>query len=226
MRVDLKVDMKAFRREMRATVGRQLPFATAQALTATAGRAGLGWQAEIAEKFDRPTPFTVKSVAVIGARKSNLTATVFVKDIAAQYLMPYVDGGRHFLGRKAAILAPKNTTLNAYGNLPRSRIATLKGRRDIYIGPIRTRSGELVNGVWQRLATGKSAGPRIKGAARPARHSTTPGSPARLKLLIRFSDPLEVRTRLDFYGRAERAVDAFLVAEFDKALKKALETAR
>lgn len=215
MDVEYAVDLKALTKGFDDVFKRQLPYATSLALTATAGHVGIGWQDEMRAVLDRPTPFTLGSVAVQPARKTTLIARVYVKDIAANYLEPFVDGGVHYLGQKKGLLTPKNVPLNAYGNLTRNKLAQLKARNNVVVGPVKLRSGQVVNGVWQRptasarrrLAKGKEGG-------------------APLKLLIRFSDPQQVTQRLDFAGRAEAAVRTHFASEFAKAWAHALATAK
>ena len=59
---------------------------------------------------------------------------VFAKDIAAQYLEPYEDGGPQFLGAKRAILAPVAQRTNQYGNLPRTALVRLKAKPNVFTG--------------------------------------------------------------------------------------------
>lgn len=193
---------------------KQLPYATALALTATAGHIGVAWQDEMLDVLDRPTPFTLKSVGVRGARKTRLIASVFVKDIASEYLAPYVFGGLHSLGKKKGLLTPIGVPVNAYGNLPRNKLAQLKNRSGVHVGAVKLRSGQVVNGVWKRPTN----------AAR--RRAGRQGGSAALKLLIRFDDPQPVTQHLDFRGRAEAAIRAHFVPEFSRALAKALATAK
>lgn len=236
MTLEFRLDLSGYRKDMDAIVRKQLPFAQAQALTMTAGHVGLAWQDEMKGELDRPTPFTLNAVAVRPARKSNLTATVYVKDIAATYLEPFVDGGPHALGSKKGLLTPKNVALNAYGNLTRNKLATLKGKGNVFVGAVKFKSGEAVNGVWQRGARGSRRG--RMGGLRPGgygtkgshnlKHNRAMGLSAAttLKLLIRFSDPLPVTQRLDFRGRADVTVRDEYAAAFAKALANALATAR
>jgi hypothetical protein len=203
LRVDAKPMVKAFRK-IRAD---QLPFAQSLALTMTAGDVGLEWQDVFVKELDRPTPFTVNSVAVIPARKSRLVARVLVKDIAAQYLEPLVDGGPHFLGKKQGLLGPRDVKLNAYGNLSRGKLASLKRKKGVYVGPIKTKGGQVVNGVWER---------------RPAKK----GLPAHLKLVIRFADPLPVENRLDLITPTRRVVLGRFPLNFAKAFNHAIATMR
>lgn len=77
---------------------RQVPFATAKALTNTAKAALAELQREIKSVFDRPTPFITKSPFMTPATKSKLEATVGVRDIGgrmtpAQYLAEHFAAG-------------------------------------------------------------------------------------------------------------------------------------
>lgn len=193
---------------------RQIPFATSLALTATAGHVGIAWQEEIEDTFDRPTPWTVRSVAIAPARKSNLVAIVYVKDIAAEYLAPYVDGGVHSLGGKRGLLSPKNVRLNQYGNLTRNRMGQLKGRADVFIGQVQVKGGGSISGVWQRKrAPSRKVRKNMKG-------------PAALKLLIRFSDPLPVKEKLEVYDVSPKVVGRVFAPEFASAFNRAMATAK
>lgn len=213
MQPEFRVDMSGLAKGLNEVARKQFPFAMSLALTATAGEIGLAWQDEMASELDNPTPFTLKSVAVRPARKSNLSATVFIRDIAAEYLEPFVDGGPHFLGSKRGLLTPKNVAVNQYGNLTRNKLSSLKGRANVYIGKVRTKGGDEISGVWQRPTA---------AAIRRAPKGSSPG----LKLLIRFSDPLPVKQHLRFYERAEALVAKAFTAHFAEALERALATAK
>ena len=186
---------------------KQLPFAAAQALTAVARLGQHAIKAELPSVFDRPTPFTINAIAVKPARKTDLTAVVFAKDIAAQYLEPFEDGGPRFLGAKRGLLKPVQQSTDQYGNLPRTALARLKAKPTVFTGKVVTKNGQIISGVWQRTAATKSS----KGG---------------LKLLIRFADPQPVTQRLHFRDRIERVASANLKGEFRKAMAAALASAR
>lgn len=110
------------------SIGRkQLPFATAQALTDTAKAAAVTLGGELESIFDRPTPFTKRGIGATSAKKSTLTATVFVKDRQAKYLELQELGGTRSPSGKALVLPGKGMKLNSYGNLPRAAVARLRG---------------------------------------------------------------------------------------------------
>ena len=112
---------------------KQLPFATVLALNDAAMEARKKVVAAMPTIFDRPTSFTLNSVGVRTATKSNLTAEVFIKKLQAQYLGIEETGGDRTPAtntRKpgaAALVMPelKNVSLNAYGNLQAGFVARL-----------------------------------------------------------------------------------------------------
>ena len=147
--LNIKVDSRAVERGLNDLMRKQIPFAKAQAINAVAECVRAAEQANLKETFRSPSPFTVNSVAVRKATKSNPVATVFVKPIAAKYLLPFENGGVHQLPGRA-LLNPKNVRLNRYGQLPRGMVAKLKGMPDVFIGAVKTKDGQTVNGIWQR----------------------------------------------------------------------------
>ncbi|MFB4139564.1 lysis protein [Klebsiella pneumoniae] len=62
---------------------KQIPFATAQAMTSVVRDIAAAQKVALGRKLESPTPFTVNSVGSAGARKNNLRAKVFVRDVAA-----------------------------------------------------------------------------------------------------------------------------------------------
>lgn len=204
--ISVSTNVKEFTKGLSTFAFRQMPFATATALTSLARIVQHGEQEAMQSVFDRPTPFTVNSVAVKPARKDDLQALVFVKDIAAAYLQPYEFGGKNKLNSKA-LLNPKGAPLNQYGNLSKSKLAQLKAKGNTFIGGVKGKDGTEIRGVWQRQAPRK-------------------GKPASLKLLIRFSDAHDVKQHLDYRSRAEQIVQGNFNFEMAAAFAKAMATAR
>ncbi|WP_174296522.1 hypothetical protein [Sphingomonas bacterium] len=202
----------------------QLPFAEALALTRLAQGVRDAERKEEEKTFDTPTPFTVNSITMKSATKANPVARVYAKDIASHYLEPYVFGGNRSLwsakGEKAGMLTPKAQRVNAFGNLTKNALATLKGNRNVFIGEVKLKSGEAIRGVWMRQARQ----PRPQGAPRRAR-GTAPKPKGPLKLLIRFADTTPVPRRLPFFETANAYVRANAEREFHKALAEAMRTA-
>lgn len=217
IRIDVGDDLKRVTASLGAFADKQIAFASAQALNALGARVQAAEKAEIKKQFPTATPFTVGSVGQIKARKSDPETVIFVRDIAAAYLAPYLNAGRHKLNSRA-LLNPKNINLNQYGNIPRNRLAALKGRPDIFIGTVKGKSGSI-DGVWQRVGAVAERKATKKRAARAA-------APAHLKLLIRFGDALPVKQTLHWGDTAKAIVDANFDKEFGKALAQAMATAR
>ncbi|HDU8651577.1 TPA: hypothetical protein ACJI8U_000711 [Morganella morganii] len=202
------------------TLRKQIPFATAQAMTAVVRKIEDAQKVAMQRNLDNPTPFTVKSVKSRGARKSDLKAKVFVMNTAAAYLEPFEIGGVHKLNG-SALLNPKDIKLNKYGNLPRNKLSSLKSKENTFIGDI---SG--VNGVWQRKKAkkGKKGRKRLQrspnGTRRDRKKRPMP------KLLIRFGDALPVEPVLGYQDRAMKMTQALLPQEINRAIAEAIRTAR
>ena len=199
---------------------KQIPFATAQALTGVAKQIAAAEKTAFERKLENPTPFTVNAVGSVGARRDSLTARVFVRDIAAGYLEPFEFGGVHKLNGQA-LLNPKDIKLNKYGNLSRNKLSQLKAKSNVFIGDV-----DGINAVWQRVKTkkGRKGKKRQKrsanGTRRPREKNPMP------KLLIRFGDALPVKPTLGYMDRAEKMAAALMPGAISKAIDEALKTAK
>lgn len=203
--LSVKSDIRALSKKLDALARKQLPFATAQAINATAEKVRDAERENMIKVLDNPTPFTLNSVAIKRATKSNPVAIVYVKPIAVQYLLPYEVGGKNKLNSRA-LIKPVAQKVNQYGNLPRSAMARLKGKPNVFIGKVQTKAG-VVDGVWQRT-------------------KKTRGKAAGLKLMMKFEDAHDVRQHLDYRGVGKRVVAAVFRRELDAAMAKAIAFAR
>ncbi|UPG89282.1 hypothetical protein L2Y96_18050 [Luteibacter aegosomaticola] len=203
--ISVRSNLKQVSKQLSALAYKQLDFAASQAINDLAKQVAAAEKENIKATFEKPKPFTINAVGVKGSNKRNLTAVVFVRPVAAKYLAPYEEGGAHKLPGRA-LLNPKNIRLDQYGQLTRATLARLKARSDVFIGPVNTKNG-AVNGVWQRVRARR-------------------GQPAGLKLLIRFGDALPVKKRLGYGDRARDVIDAGWKPAFDRAMARALATAR
>lgn len=206
-------------------IRKQIPFATAQALTSVARQIASGEKKGFERQLQNPTPFTVNSVRSTTARKTNLMAKVFVMDTAASYLDPFEFGGVHKLNSNA-LLNPKNVRLNKYGNLSRNKMAQLKASPDVFIGTVTTAAGQHVNGVWQRkkakiVKKGKKRLKRSPNGTHRERQKQRPP-----KLLIRFGNALAVKEHLNYFERANKMADALMPSALSQAMAEALRTAK
>lgn len=199
---------------------KQIPFATAQALTSVARKIQAAEKTALSRKLDNPTPFTVNAVGSVGARRNNLTARVFVRDIAASYLEPFEFGGDHKLNSQA-LLNPKNIKLNKYGNMTRNKMAQLKAKPDVFVGEI-----DGVNGAWQRpkAKKGKKNAKRRKRSANGTRQERIKQKGP--KLLVRFGDALPVHAVLGYMDRAQTMAANLMQTELSRAIADAMASAR
>lgn len=203
--INLRSNVRAFQRDLDDFARKQMPFATAQALNAVALRVQANAVADMQKQLDRPTPFTLKSVAVQRATKTTQQAVVFVKDIAARYLEPYELGGVNKLDGRA-LIKPVTQRLNQYGNIPRSTVRRLAARKNVFVGKVKTKAG-TVDGVWQRTKAvrGKRAG---------------------MKLIVKFEDAHKTLPVLGYRAVAKKTVAATFGPALGAAYAKAISTAR
>ncbi len=126
-------------------IGKQAKFAAAVALTKTAQDVKAQLATEIDRVFDRPTPYTQRSLFMRGASVAKLEAMVWLKDEstgggtpATKYLLPQIEGGRRGLkGFEArlvrqGIMAPTEravpgagAVIDRYGNMSRGQIVKI-----------------------------------------------------------------------------------------------------
>mgnify|MGYP001228070433 CR=1 FL=1 len=99
--ITITVDTRDTTRWLDDIQRRHVPFAMALALTRTAKAAEAAARDEFVRVFDRPTPFTLKSLRTKTATKRDLTAMVYMKDRyigGGQYLGAAEILGHHFSG--------------------------------------------------------------------------------------------------------------------------------
>ncbi|EJC7744538.1 hypothetical protein M0O04_002924 [Escherichia coli] len=197
---------------------KQIPFATAQAMTSVVRDIAAAQKVALGQKLESPTPFTVNSVGSAGARKNNLRAKVFVRDVAAEYLEPFEFGGEHKLNSQA-LLNPKNIKLNKYGNMPRNKLSQLKAKPNVFVGEVNG-----VDAVWQRRKPKKAKKKRARrsanGTRRPKRKQRAP------KLLVRFGDALPVTSTLDYMNRSRSMAAGLMPGALSRAIEEAIRTAK
>lgn len=213
-------------RKMDALAAKQIPFATALALTGVARQVQQAETLALPTALDKkPTPFTRNAFGVIAARKTNQTAIIFAKDKQAAYLAPSEFGGQQILGNKKALINPKNIALNQYHNIPQKKIAQLLAQPNVFSGAITFhKSGQTISGIWMRPDTGE----RRNGGhgSKKNTHGITGGVRTGLKLLVRWSDGITIPAHFGYHDRAAMIVKKCFDKEFAKAIDKALATAK
>jgi hypothetical protein len=106
----------------------------------------------------------------------------------------------------------RNLKLNKYGNMTggRNKITRLLKKKNVFQGTING-----VAGMWQRPKQGKQSG---------GGYGTTGASG--LKLLVADENTVTYQPRFDFYGIGERSVRKNIGIEMDKAIGRALRSAK
>ncbi len=235
----VRVDTTEIERAMRRLggQGRQIRYATAVALTASARSAQSRIAEQIERTFDRPTPWIKKGTFVERATKDNLLATVGIKDQGRvtqhHYLREHVTGGAR--GAK-----PYELALRSLGILPAGWLTVpVPGgvKLDSYGNISKTTLGRIITGVQTRAAVQTGAGTFRLFVARPGDPRTAhlaPGiwSSARtaagvqMQPVLLFVRAARYTERLDLHNIVSQAVADSFSTEFASALERALETAR
>ena len=174
-------------------------------------------QRMMVKKLDRPTPFTIKGVKWQGAKKADyklgkLHSRVYLMDKQASYLKFQIEGGTRTPKGSAIAVPTSNLELNKYGNMigGQNRIKRLLKKKNTFQGTING-----VAGIWQRPKQGKRSGGGF---------GTT--GPSGLKLLVAYENTVTYQPRFDFYGIGERSVKKNIGIEMDKAITRALKSAK
>ncbi|MBL4833642.1 MAG: hypothetical protein JKY26_06660 [Pseudomonas sp.] len=200
---------------------KQVAFATAVALTRTAGHAKTAITDHMPQVLDRPTKFTLNSMFVLPAKRDKPIAYVRMKGDgdrgapAAKWLNPQIDG-------KARLTKGSEKRLRAKGVLPNNKsVVPAKGMKlDRYGNISRRAMRNIIEGLdsGSRYFVLGSEDDPIGIAERKGRKGA--------RLVLAFVSTPNYRRRLDFYGVGNKAIDRNLDDEFIKAYKQALATAR
>ncbi|MGE8452096.1 MAG: hypothetical protein ACN6OP_16015 [Pseudomonadales bacterium] len=223
--ISVRFDVKALQRDLNNLARKQVPFATAQALNVVAKQVQAAERTNMAKVLDKPTPFTLNSIGVKLATKSSLTARVFVKDIAAAYLLPYEKGGKNKLNGRA-LLKPVGQKVNQYGNLPRNKIRQLLAKPNVFVGVVTfKKSGRTINGVWERPMAGQRERTGKYGTKGDTQNRIG-GVRTGLKLLVKFEDAHEAKQWLNYQGVARKVIAASFSRELSTAMGRAIASAK
>lgn len=216
---------------------RQLPFATALALTRTAQMVKAAEIGEMKRVFASPTRFTLNSLFVRPAKKNRLEAVVWVKDYASKadaptrWLVPEVIGGergdkrsekllrgRGILAAGRYLMPGKGMPLDASGNISRGRmqkvLSGLGAQFDRHSNS--TTSRRSVKNKRRFFVLGRGA-----NAQGIAERTGKKGSTA-FSMLLAFGGKPVYRERFDFFGVADRITRQNLPKQMEKAMDEAV----
>jgi len=145
--VQIKSNEKELKKKMGLFHRKKLPIATAKAINEIGAKVVNAQRAQIQKKLDRPTPFTIKSVDMperFRAKPNDLSALIFIKKIAQDYLKYVYQGGIE-RPKKSKIFAPVTSAggerLNKHGNLIGLKAKKVDNRKDLFLNR---------NALWKR----------------------------------------------------------------------------
>ena len=172
MRLSIKHNINEVTKGMSSIQKKQIPFATMLALNDTAFDLQRVYKAQTKQKFDQPTKFTQTGFAVKKAKKTDLTAVVFVTEKREDYMKLQVDGGVRHPKNNAIIIPNKSNSSDidkyASGNLTKGAVNKIKKQKDKYFFGI-PKGNQGSEGIWERYgrtATGSVSGARIRQVAK------------------------------------------------------------
>jgi len=198
MQIKIKDNIKEFSKGLNKFQKKQMPFATAQAINNTLFGLKKEMGKQTVKKLDRPVPFTQRGFLINKAKKTNQVGVLYIRPEVAEYLKYQIDGGVRSQATKIPVPILKNKRLNKYGNIAGKRSGLVKGSKE-FIGTIKG-----VTGVWKQQRKGQAP-----------------------ILLIKFHDSVKYDKKpFDFYKIGNNYARNTFDRQLDKALKKALRTAR
>jgi len=112
--IEIETNISNAMRALRSAAGRQVRFATKQALNDVAYKAKEELGREARDVFHKPTPATIKAGYVTPAKQSDLTAKVWLKNqmpkgtAPNRWLAPHIKGGKRADKRSERLLRIKS----------------------------------------------------------------------------------------------------------------------
>jgi len=238
MQLSIKSDLNSLTKKLTNLEKKQIPFATAKALTETGKLIKKAEIEEMKSVFDRPTKFTLNSLFLKRATKKNQEVTVWLKDWAhkgtpaSKYLTPQISGGGRKLKGFEVLLNKRGILPNGYYTVPGKRAKLdrfgniSKGQLNQILSYTRSQRDNAQN---TKSETGRRS-TKAKFIVFEPRDGM-PGGLWSMKykglqpVLIFVKRP-KFRKRLKYHKVAKRVRDKHFNKEFDKALTFAIRTAK
>jgi len=246
MPASLKVDTRDIDRAMRGLsekAKKQIPFATAVAITRTAKAVEKGLQKELGDTFDQPSRYITRGTFATKANKQTLSATVGMRDQSARGASPaqYV---KESFGGGARGMKPYELAMQSMGALPAGYRAVPGAgiKLDKSGGPNRKALTEIFGALKRgaRVYAGRGKNMRQEGyfvvsttktartnALAPGLYRRTgAGRGSRIQAVFYFVREATYKKVIDLPAITKQGIDAVFSREFEAALAQALATAR
>jgi len=209
--VKIKADFKKVKRWLSKVEKKQIPFATARAITQTLQIAKKDVLRQLNKDIDRPTSFTRRGFRVTRAEKSTLTGKLFILPQQEAYLRFQIFGGVRLPKGQAIALPPAKKMAGGvrrdkFGNVPRAQ----RARQLLAKGAVSAKLGGVA-GIWKIPKKGKSGKVR-KGQ--------------RTQLMLAYTSKAVYRKRYRFFERGQNSIRVHWPDIFSKSFRDALRTAR
>lgn len=204
-RIDVRMDLKRFERELDELARRQLPFAVARALTWTAREARDAVRVQVARRFTLRSRWVERGIQSRSATKRLPVAYVGSRD---WFMADHEEGdirkpltGRH----RAAPLAVRTTTRQKITRAKRPKALLAKGgRRRYFVARIKSGRSKGSLAIMQRASRGRYP----------------------LRVMYLLEPKTRITAKFGFRLTVERTVTRRLPKNFGKSLGQALATAR
>lgn len=222
---------------LRQLATQQMPYAISSAINTTAYQVMRAERTEIKRVFDRPTPFVQRGIRYDKATKKTLTATVYAAPESAKSLIHNVEGTPRktktyeAMMRNAGVLPAgryvvpgAGAKMDRYGNIDSNQLAAILSKLGLLSAESAAKGGKrrakaiaqagsyfvggkagsrLFPGIYQRKASGRGIRP-----------------------ILIFVTKTTYQPRYRFIETARNEVIQKFPENFDKAFRKAMQTAR
>lgn len=234
--ISVQSDLNRLTRQLDDIARRQVPFATARALTATAKAAQKKLASEISSTFDRATPWIKNSAFATPATKAKLEAIVGIKDQGARatpahYLRDHINTGHR--GNK-----PMEKAMRAMGVLPAGWLAVPSKdgvQLDAYGNVSKTTLGRILRALAQKQTATRGAIASRLFVIRPGARShlapgiwsaTRAGDQQVIKPVFLFVPEASYRKVLNLPRIVTDVVQHEFETQFSSALDQAIRTTK
>lgn len=230
--VNVSSDIKNVIKRLNDLEKKQVPFATALALTNVGKQIKQEERNEMERVFDRPTAYTLNSLYLKKATKRDLTVRVLLKDrvnrgnAANTYLNPQIYTGQRRLKGFEKLLQARGVLPEGYYAVPAKR--TKLDRH----GNIATRMlTQIIKATKPRSESSTGRRTQLRFIVLDEKPGQAGGifamtADQRLYPVLIFVKRAQYGQRLDFYKVAENVYRKNIIKEFEGALIHALRTAR